>query len=95
MVGLAQLHWLIEQVAAEQLPVTELIARFRPIHEAIEHSSPPKYKNREEARLIWDVLWAVEFYSPDRNKEENPEEWVDADEVMREVKRVAKRLKEI
>ena len=94
-VGVPQLRWLIDQVAENNLPIEELIARFRNIHEAMESASPPKYKNKEEARLIWDVLWAVEFYSTDPAKEENPEEWVSANDLVAEVKRVAKRLKEI
>lgn len=93
-VGVAQLRWLIDTVANRKLPVEELIHSFRGIHEAIEHSGGPKYKSKAEARLIWDLLWALEFYAPDR-KPDNPEEWNDATDILVEVKRIAKHLKDL
>lgn len=87
--------WLIEQVAGDRLPVEELIRTFRDIHEDIERLGRPKYRSKEEARLIWDILWMLEFYSPNPSREENPGEWHSAEEVLAEVQRVAKRLKEI
>lgn len=94
-VGIPQLRWLIENVADGHLPVAELIRQMRAIHEAIERQGRPKYTSKEEARLIWDVLWALEFYSPDPAKEPSPSEWHGAAEVLAEVKRAAKRLKEL
>jgi hypothetical protein len=94
-VGIPQLRWLIQQVADGRLPVEELIRQFRSIHEAIERQGRPDYASKEEARLIWDVLWALEFCSPDPAKEANPSEWHSAAQVLMEVKRVAKRLKEL
>lgn len=94
-VGIPQLRWLIENVADGHLPVAELIRQMRAIHEAIERQGRPNYTSKEEARLIWDVLWALEFYSPDPAKEPNPSEWHGAAEVFAEVKRAAKRLKEL
>jgi hypothetical protein len=93
--GIPQLRWLIENVAGGRLPVEELIHWFRSIHEAIERQGRPRYTSTEEAHLIWDVLWALEFYSPDPSKEENPREWHGVDVVLTETQRAAKRLKEL
>ena len=93
--GVPQLVWLVEQVASGRLPVQELIRTFRDTHESIERLGRPKYSSKDEARLIWDILWMLEFYSPDPSGEENPGEWHSADEVLAEVQRVAKRLKEL
>jgi len=93
--GVAQLRWYIESVASGALPVEELIRSFRSLHETLEQVERNKYASKEEARLIWDVLWALEFYSPDPSKEQNPEEWNDAAAVWAEVKRVAERLKKL
>ena len=93
--GVPQLVWLIEQVASDQLPVEELVRSFRDVHESIERLGRPKYRSKEEARLIWDILWMLEFYSPDPAQETDPGEWHTADEVLAEVQRVAKRLKEL
>ena len=94
-VGVSQLRWLIDNVASGNLPVEELIHSFRSIHEAIEHGGGPKYKSKAEARLIWDLLWALEFYSPDQKKAGDAEEWNDAADILAEVKRVAKHLKDL
>jgi hypothetical protein len=91
----AQLRWYIENVANGNLSVEELITSFRNIHEALESAGRIKYGSKEEARLIWDLLWALEFYSPDPSKEQMSEEWNDAATIVAEVKRVAQRLKEI
>ncbi len=93
--GLAQLRWLIERVADGRLPVARLLGAFRGLHEAIERQGRPAYRSKEEARLIWDVLWALEFYSPDPAREPNPAEWNDADAVLAEVQRVGRRLGEL
>ena len=94
-VGVSQLRWLIDNVASGNLPVEELIHSFGGIHEAIEHSGGPKYKSKAEARLIWDLLWALEFYAPDRKQAGSPEEWNDATDILVEVKRVARHLKDL
>jgi hypothetical protein len=93
--GIPQLRWLIENVAEDKLPVEELIRSFRSLHESIERSGRPKYKSKDEARLIWDVLWMLEFYSPNPALEENPAEWHTAADVLAEVQRVAKHLKQL
>ncbi len=93
--GIAQLRWLIEHVAAGQLPVTALLHAFRGLYEAIERQGRPLYRSKEEARLIWDVLWALEFYSPDPSREANPAEWNDADALLAEVQRAGRRLQEL
>lgn len=94
-IGVSQLRWMIEGVAEGRLPVGELITHFRAIHENIEQTGRPEYKSKEEARLVWDVLWALEFYSPDRMREKHPFEWNDASDVLEVVKRVATELKDV
>ncbi len=94
-VGLPQLHWLIHQAGAGNLTIDEFVRMFRDTHEAIERAGRPQYKSKEEARLIWDVLWTLEFYSPDPAAEANPREWNDRAGVLAEVRRVSQRLKEI
>lgn len=93
--GVHQLRWMIERVADGRLPIEELIDNFRKIHEGIENTGRPQYKSKEEARLIWDVLWALEFYSPDRLKEKHPFEWNDAADVLAVLQRVAADLKDV
>ncbi len=93
--GLGQLRWLIEQVADGLLPIAELIDTFRGLHEAMEHAGRPQYRSKHEARLIWDVLWALEFYSPDPSREPNPSEWNDAGALLAEVRRVHQGLKDL
>jgi hypothetical protein len=90
--GLAGLRQLIAQVAGGALPVQTLIGSFRRLHESVEHSGRPAYRSKEEARLIWDVLWALEFYSPDPSRESNPAEWNDDAAILEEVQRVNERL---
>ncbi len=93
--GVAQLRWYIERVAEGRVTVEELVRSFRSLHEAMESAGRTRYSSKEEARLIWDVLWALEFYSPDPSQEPNPEEWNDAAAVLAEVKRVAQRLRQL
>ena len=92
--GVAQLRWLILNVADGKVPAADLIQSFRSLHETIERSGRPAYASKAEARLIWDVLWALEFYSPDPAREDNPEEWNSEADVLKEVKRVAGHLKQ-
>ncbi len=87
--GVAQLRSLIRQSAAGQLALEAFITGFRA---AYEHLERPQYRSKEEARLIWDMLWALEFYSPDPSREERPEEWNDAKALAAEIRRVAQRL---
>jgi hypothetical protein len=93
--GVAQLRWLIERVAAGDLPLDALIGSFRALYEGLEEIGRPQYHSREEARLIWDVLWALEFYSPDPSRESDPTEWNDAATVRAVVQDAAQRLKAI
>ena len=90
--GVSQLRWYINQAAAGALTIEEFLADFRTIHEAIEKLGHPEYASREEARAIWDVLWAVEFCSYDITKEENPNDWYAPEEVLAVVKRAAEKL---
>ncbi len=91
--GIAQLRWLIERVAAGELPVDALIGNFRTLYEGVESSGRPQYRSKEEARLIWDVLWTLEFYSPDPSRESDPTEWNDLAAVQAVVQETARRLK--
>ena len=87
--GIAELRRLIQQVAAGQVPVERLIADFRSVYERDER---PQYRSKDEARLIWDVLWALEFYSPDPSREKQPSEWNDRAAVLAVVQESARRL---
>ena len=93
--SLAHLRELIAAVAAGRVGVGQLIANFRPMHEAVERQGRPAYASKEEARLIWDVLWVLEFYSPNPAAEATPREWHDEQAVLAEVQRVAQRLQEL
>ena len=93
--GVAQLRWLIEHVASGDLPLEALIGSFRALYEGVEEVGRPQYRSKEEARLIWDVLWALEFYSPDPSRESDPTEWNDAARVRAVVQDAAQRLKTI
>jgi hypothetical protein len=87
-----QLRWYILETARGNLTIQEFLADFRNLHEAIERSGPPEYASPEEAKAIWDVLWAVEFCSTDIAKEDNPEDWYIPEEVLTIVKRAAEKL---
>ena len=90
--GLGGLRQIIAQVAGGALPVQTLIGTFPRLHEAIERAGRPFYRSKDEARLIWDILWALEFYSPDPSRQPNPAEWNDAAAILEEVQRVNERL---
>lgn len=90
--GLAQLRWYIRQTAAGVLSIHEFLRRFRAAHENAERQGAPNYASPAEAKAIWDVLWAVEFCSPNIAQEENPEDWVIPAEVLAVVKRAAAAL---
>jgi hypothetical protein len=90
--GPAQLRWYIQRTAEGVLTIDEFLADFRRVHEAVEHSGAPDYASPAEARAIWDVLWAVEFCSPDVARETNPGDWYRPDEVLAVVRRAARQL---
>ena len=92
-VGVDQLRWYITQTARDALSIHEFIAGFRAVHEAAERAGHPEYASQEEARAIWDVLWAVEFCSADISREDHPEDWYIPEEVLVTVKRAAAQLK--
>ena len=62
-----------------------LIGNFRNLYEGVEQLGRPSYRSKEEARLIWDILWVLEFYSPDPGRESNPSEWNNDAAVLAEV----------
>ena len=90
--GVAQLRWYIQQAAAGVLTIHEFLRDFRTVHENAERHGAPNYASPAEAKAIWDVLWAVEFCSPNIAQEENPEDWVIPEEVLAVVKRAAEKL---
>ena len=90
--GIAQLRWLIQRAAAGELPVQALIDHFRVVYEGIERAGRPQYRSKDEARLIWDVLWVLEFYSPNPERENDPSEWNSAATVLEVVRDAARRL---
>jgi hypothetical protein len=90
-----QLVWLIRAAANEVITAADFVKAFRDVHEAIESTSRIRYASKEQARLIWDVLWDLEYYSPDPAHEENPEEWHTLEVVMKTVKRVGPKLAEL
>ena len=90
--GIGQLRWLIQRAAAGNLPIQALIGNFRNLYEGVEQLGRPQYRSKEEARLIWDVLWVLEFYSPDPARESDPSEWNSAAVVLAVVQDAARRL---
>ncbi|MBP7691114.1 MAG: hypothetical protein KA764_04325 [Anaerolineales bacterium] len=90
--GLEQLRWYIRQTAAGHLTIHEFLQEFRRLHEDAERLGAPAYASPDEARAIWDVLWAVEFCAPAAVKIENPDDWYIPEEVLVIVQRAAKHL---
>ncbi len=90
--GAGQLRGHIQRTAEGALSLHELPADFRAVHAAAEHRAPPEYDSSEEARAIWDVLWAVAFCSVNAAQEANPEDWHIPDAVLGVVKRAARQL---
>ncbi len=91
--GLGQLRWYIRHAAEGQLTIQEFLQDFRKLHEAAERAGAPAYASPEEARAIWDVLWAVEFCAPDTSTPmDNPEDWYIPEEVLVIVQRAVKHL---
>jgi hypothetical protein len=91
-IGIEQLVWLIRAVAAGEVSPEEFIKSFRDVHEMIESVGKARYESKEQARLIWDVLWDVEWYSPNPYAEERPEEWTTLEDVLKTARRSAKQL---
>lgn len=91
--GIEQLRWYIRATAQGTLNVTELMEDFRAVHEAAERAGEVAYANDDEARAIWDVMWAVEYASKDITAEDNPDEWLIPEEVLITVKRAADKLR--
>ncbi|MBL8046532.1 MAG: hypothetical protein JNL09_08325 [Anaerolineales bacterium] len=92
--GIEQLRWYIRQTAEGKITIHEFIAQFRKVHEAAEQAGRVQFATPEEARAVWDVLWAVEFSATDLSQKENPEDWQIPEEVLVVVQRVAKHLAE-
>ena len=83
---------LIQDAASGAVTPEMFIRLFREAHEALERAGRVRYASKEQARLIWDVLWDLEYYSPDPSKEARPSDWHTLDEVMKTVKHSAEKL---
>ncbi len=94
-VGVEQLVWLIHAAAAGEISPDDFVRSFRDVYEVIEAAGRIRYVSKDQARLIWDVLWDLEYYSPDPAQEENPAEWHTIETVIKTVKRVAPKLAEM
>jgi hypothetical protein len=90
-----QLIWLIRATDAGEVEPEEFIKAFRDVHEAIEAKGQMGYASPAQGQLIWDVLWDLEYYSPDPSKEARPSDWRSQDDVMKTVKRVAQKLAQL
>ena len=94
--GIAQLRWYVAQTAAGLVTIDELLADFRALHETTERVGRTQFASPAEARAIWDVLWAVEFCSPEAAPQaeppEHPEDWYSPAQVLAIVQRAAARL---
>jgi hypothetical protein len=93
--GVEQLVWLIRAAAEEKISPDDLIKSFRVFHEAVEQAGGMRQASPEEARLIWDVVWDLMYYSSDPSQEADPEEWRSLDSVMSTVRRSAQKLNEL
>lgn len=92
--GIQQLRWYIRQTAEGKLSIREFIEDFRRVHEAAEQAGGAQFATPEEARAVWDALWAVEFSASDVSQKENPEDWYIPEEVLVVIQRVVKHLAE-
>jgi hypothetical protein len=83
------LRALIESAAEGSLGLEAFTSALHAARVQAEQAGPIRYRSKEEARLIWDMLWALEFYSPDPAQEAHPEEWNDGRAIVAEIQRVA------
>jgi hypothetical protein len=93
--GVEQLVWLIQAAAEERISPDDLVKTFRVFHEAVEQAGGMRQASPEEARLIWDVIWELMYYSPDPAQEADPAEWRSLETVMHTVRRSAQKLNEL
>lgn len=93
--GVDQLVWLIRAADAGEVQPEAFIQKFRDTYESIEANGRVGYASKDQARLIWDVLWSLEYYSPDPSKESRPDDWNTLEAVMKIVHRTAQKLTEL
>ncbi len=93
--GVDQLVWLIRAADTGEVQPEAFIKSFRAAYEAIEAIGRVGYASKEQARLIWDVLWSLEYYSPDPSKEARPDDWNSLETVLKTVHRTAQKLSEL
>ena len=91
----APLRALIQSAAEGHLALETFISSLHAARVQAELAGPIRYRSKEEARLIWDLLWALEFYSPAPALEARPEEWNDGRAIMAEILRVGQRLAQL
>jgi hypothetical protein len=91
--GIEQLRWYIRQTAAGAITIHEFLQHFRAAHEAAEKAGGARYASEEEARAVWDALWAVEFCVGTAPRPEgDPDERMIPEEVLVVVKHSAPHL---
>ncbi|MBI3243237.1 MAG: hypothetical protein HYZ49_13185 [Chloroflexi bacterium] len=83
---------LIQDAASGAIAPEMFLRLFRETHEVLERAGRVRYASKEQARLIWDVLWDMEYCSPDPSKEARPGDWHTADHLMKTVKHTAEKL---
>ncbi len=83
---------LIQDAASGEVAPERFMRLFRETHEALERAGRVRYASKEQARLIWDVLWDIEYCSPDPAKEERPGDWHTTDHLMKTVRHSAEKL---
>lgn len=90
----APLIALIHEFADGDISVEQFVETFKETHESLERQGHVRYANRDQARLIWDVLWALEFFD-EAASEHSPRYVHNAETVVREVNRVSVHLREL
>jgi len=83
---------LIQDAASGVITPESFIRLLRETHEALERAGRVRYASKEQARLIWDVLWDLEYCSPDPSKEARPSDWHTVAHLMKTVKHTAEKL---
>lgn len=86
---------LIMAAARGEQETSVFIKTFQRTYESLESQGRIHYASKEQARLIWDVLWDLEYYSTDPSAQEDPAEWHTLAEIEKTIQRVAAKLAEL
>ena len=84
---------LIHRAATGEMPLEAFITEFKETHESLEREGRVRYATREQAQLVWNVLWTLEFYDEEATPDNADGYTHGPDDVVREVKRVSERLR--